>query len=76
MCAGFPQEKPGKQDAKRIATFAYHLLRRRKRLIKKIESGISSGSSAFFYHKKFNIQTSCTKSSCKHLPRSVQVFLV
>lgn len=37
MCAGFPQEKPGKQDAKRIATFAYHLLRRRKRLIKKIK---------------------------------------
>ena len=35
MRAGFPQGKPGKQDAKRIATFAYHLLRRRKRLIKK-----------------------------------------
>lgn len=49
MCAGFPQGKPGKQDAKRIATFAYHLLRRRKRLIKKTKSGISSGSSAFSF---------------------------
>lgn len=47
MRAGFPQGKPGKQDAKRIATFAYHLLRRGKRLIKKTESGISFGSSAF-----------------------------
>ena len=53
MHAGFPQGKPGKQDAKRIATRpAHQLLRCGKRLTKKTESGISSGTSAFFLSQK------------------------
>ena len=52
MRAGFPQGKPGKQDAKRIATRpAHQLLRCGKRLTEKTESGISSDMYPFYWTK-------------------------